>query len=233
MFRALSARANFLAQDRPDIAFATKDICREFAVPNRNSYLRLKRLVRYLAGLKRLVYNFDYQSMPAHADIFTDTDFAGCKESRRSTSGGVIMLGGHTIRHWAKTQSTIALSGGEAELGGIGSGIAEALGFQSSARDLGWHYGLKVHTDASAAIGIARRRGLGKVRHLDVTDLWVQEKVRSKAMGLAKIRGYLNPTDALTKYVDRPILTRALKTMNLIRMEGRASSAPKAMGTQA
>ena len=38
MFRALSARANFLAQDRPDIAFSTKELCREFAIPNRNSH---------------------------------------------------------------------------------------------------------------------------------------------------------------------------------------------------
>ena len=233
MFRALSARANFLAQDRPDIAFSTKELCREFAIPNRNSYARLKRVVRYLAGLPRLVYRFDYQPMPTHADIYTDTDFAGCKESRRSTSGGVLMLGGHTIRHWAKTQPTIALSSGEAELGGIGTGIAEALGFASSARDLGWDYKLNVHTDASAAIGIARRRGLGKVRHLDVTDLWVQEKVRSKAVALLKIAGDKNPADALTKYVERPILTRALATMNLVKMEGRPAMAPKAMGTEA
>ena len=140
-------------------------------------------------------------------------------------------MGGHTIRHWAKTQPTIALSSGEAELGGIGTGIAEGLGFQSSARDLGWEYAVKVHTDASAAIGIARRRGLGKVRHLDVTDLWVQEKVRSKAVDLQKIPGDKNPADALTKYVDRSILNKAMAKMNLIKMDGRASMAPKAMGT--
>ena len=136
------------------------------------------------------------------------------------------------MRHWAKTQPTIALSSGEAELGGIGSGIAEALGFQSTARDLGWKYSLTVHSDASAAIGIARRHGLGKVRHLDVTDLWVQEQVRSKVVNPAKIAGDLNPADALTKYVERPILIKALKTMNLTRMEDRVSTAPKAMGTE-
>ena len=50
-FRALSARANYLAQDRPDIAFCSKELCREFAIPNKNSFIKLKRLVRYLCGL--------------------------------------------------------------------------------------------------------------------------------------------------------------------------------------
>ena len=230
MFRALAARANYLSQDRTDTAFGSKELCREFAVPNKNSYARLKRLVRYLVGLPRLVYKFDYQELEETADVYTDTDFAGCKETRRSTSGGVIMIGGHTIRHWSRTQSTIALSSGEAELSGIGSGIAEALGFQSLAKDLGWHYRIVVHSDATAAIGIARRRGLGKVRHLDVTDLWVQEKIRSKAVELRKVAGASNPADILTKYVERPTLEAALKFMNLEKMEGRAATAPKAMG---
>ena len=69
------------------------------------------------------------------------------------------MLGSHTVRHWSKTQSTIALSSREAELSGIGSWIAETLGFQSLARDMGWELSLTVHSDANTAIGIVRRRG--------------------------------------------------------------------------
>ena len=55
LFRALSARANYLNIDRPDISYAGKELCREFAIPNKNSFLKLKRLVRYLCGLPRLV----------------------------------------------------------------------------------------------------------------------------------------------------------------------------------
>ena len=60
---------------------------------------------------------------------------------------------------------------------GLGKGIAEALGFQSFARDMGWELSLAVHGDATVAIGIARRREMGKVKHLDVTDVWIREKV--------------------------------------------------------
>ena len=98
------------------------------------------------------------------------------------------MVGRNNIKHWSKTQTTIALSSGEAELNGIGAGIAMGMGVQSICRDLGYHYDLRVHTDATAAIGIARRRGMGKIRHLDTTDLWVQEKIRTGRVELLKVR---------------------------------------------
>ena len=53
----------------------------------------------------------------------------------------------------------------------------------------------------SAAIGIARRKGLGKSRHLDVTDLWIQDRIKSKAIHLSKVAGAENVADILTKYV--------------------------------
>jgi hypothetical protein len=131
MYRALAARCNYLAQDRPDIAYSAKELCREFAVPNQQSFKKLKRLCRYLAGLPRLQYEYLWQEMPLEVTVFVDTDFAGCKETRRSTSGGAAMLGNCLIKHWSKTQTTISLSSGEAELHGnrsrlcAGSRIAE------------------------------------------------------------------------------------------------------------
>ena len=230
LFRALSARANFLSQDRPDISFSTKELCREFSSPNQKSFLRLKRLVRYLVGLPRLVYQFPFPPKgqpPADTiNLFVDTDFAGCKETRRSTSGGVALVGGCNIKHLNKTQSTIALSSGEAELNGIGAGIAQGLGVQSICRDLGYDYQLKVHSDATAAIGIARRRGMGRIRHLDTTDLWVQEVVRSGRVELVKVLGSENPADVLTKYVDRVTMSKMLQKMGMRQLEGRAKCAP-------
>ena len=231
-YRALSARANFLAQDRSDIGYSGKELCREFAVPTRNSYARLKRVARYLAGKPRLVYDYKWGSATDEdaIDIYVDTDFAGCKESRRSTSGGVCLYHGSNVKHWSKTQTTIALSSGEAELHGIGAGIAQGLGLQSIARDLGFHVSIRVHTDATAALGICRRRGLGKIRHLDVTDLWCQEKVRTGAVTLHKVLGADNPADIMTKYTDRAILENMLGLMNLRQMSGRAECAPAAAG---
>lgn len=226
-YRALSARANYLAQDRPDVAFSTKELCREFAVPTRDSYMKLKRVVRYLLGMPRLVYLYDWQEPFTHIDLFTDTDFAGCRTTRRSTSGGVAMVGTHCARHYSTTQSTISLSSGEAELHGISKGMHHAIGLRSMYKDLGLPLKLRVHSDATAAIGIARRRGLGKLRHLDCEDLWIQSKVRSKDVELLKVLGAENPADILTKYVDPKTLQSALKRINMIVESGRPASAPQ------
>ena len=126
-----SARANYLAQDRPDTAFSIKELCREFAIPSRDPYANLKRVVRYLIGLPKSDYDDEWQDMPTGLDVYTDTKFAGCKTTRRSTSGGTVMFGSHCIRHWATTQATLSLSSGEVESHGIGKGISHALSLKS------------------------------------------------------------------------------------------------------
>ena len=127
-YRALAARCNYLSQGRPDISFSSKELCREFSIPNLASFKKLIRLVRYLSRLPRLVYRFPFQDEPKSLDVYVDTDFAGCASTRRSTSGGCAMIGGCTVKHWSKTQSTISLSSGEAELHGITMGCTQGLG---------------------------------------------------------------------------------------------------------
>ena len=180
LFRALAARANYLAMDRPECAYATKELCRFFATPTKTGVEQLKRLIRYLAGAPRLVwkFGFHYSSGVNDLNVFVDTDFAGCHITRRSTSGGAVCRGNHLIKHWSTTQATVALSSAEAELTGISKGAAQGLGLQTIARDLGIELNLTVLTDATAAIGICRRRGLGKVRHLATADLWMQDRIR-------------------------------------------------------
>ena len=140
------------------------------------------------------------------------------------------MIGKCCIKHWSKTQTTISLSSGEAELHGIAYGAAQALGIQSLLKDAGWKIDVHLHSDATAAIGIARRKGLGKIRHLDCTDLWIQDKIRSKKMKLSKVLGTDNMADVLTKYVDKKTMDAALARMNLIRKSGRPACAPVALG---
>ena len=70
-----------------------------------------------------------------------------------------------------------------------------------------------VHSDATAAVGIARREGLDKVRHLDVTDLWFQNKV-NELIGLRKRLG-ADIGRHVTKYVERSIVETTLATINL------------------
>ncbi len=165
-FRGSAARGNYLAADRLDVQFACKEVCRWMARPTAHAWEALKRVCRYLNKSPRLVYEFRQQSV-SHVDVFTDTDWAGCPKTRKSTSGGCVMLGGHAVKHWSSTQQSISLSSGEAEFAGVIRGAGQGLGYQALLRDLGVDLPLRVWTDSSAAIGICTRQGLGKLRHLD------------------------------------------------------------------
>ena len=86
------------------------------------------------------------------------------------------MHGVHAVKHWTGTQPTVCLRSDEAELEGIGDGLAQAIGLQSIACEMGLHWKIDLYTDATAAIGIARTKGMGRMRYLYVTDLWAQDK---------------------------------------------------------
>ena len=138
------------------------------------------------------------------------------------------MLGTHLLKHWASTQRKITLSSGEAELGAVVKGFSEVLGLQSVARDLGVELKPEVHADSSAAIGICNRCGIGKVRHIAVAQLWVQDIVRSKTCRLFKVLGTENPADLMTKPLPRSEIDAHLGRLGLSRATGRAETAPQA-----
>ena len=80
------------------------------------------------------------------------------------------MRGGHLLKHWSSTQQTIAVSSGAAEFKGIVKGAAEGLGLQSVGEGLNIEYGVHVYTDSSAAMGMVARKGMGRVRHVEVGE---------------------------------------------------------------
>ena len=136
------------------------------------------------------------------------------------------MLGGCCVKSWSSTQSLIALSSGESEFYGVVKGGSVGLGVQAMLKDMGFNLSLEVLTDASAAKGIASRRGLGKTRHIQVHFLWIQERVGNGDIILKKVWGGENPADLLTKTLDSPTLNRCLRTFGIKYMDGRAESAP-------
>jgi hypothetical protein len=185
-YRAKVARANFLASDRPDIAFAVKELCRGMSSPTVRDAEALKRLARYLLGRPRLVWHYGWQKKATRIDVWSDSDWAGCVRTRRSTTGGALMRGGHVLKIWTTTQATIALSSAEAELIAAVRGAAEGLAMKSILSDLGEECSLRICLDSSAAIGICRRTGVGKIRHLDTRLLWIQELVRDGRLEVVK-----------------------------------------------
>ena len=230
-FRGAAARSNYLAADRLGCQFAAKEICRWMAKPTESSWSALKRLCRYLVGLPRMVYVYRWQTVNV-IDCYTDTDWAGCPRTRKSTSGGCVLLGSHTIKTWSSTQSSIALSSGEAEFNGVVRGSGIGLGYRSLLKDLGHDVPLRVWTDSSCALGICTRQGLGKVRHLDTHTLWIQQAVRSGQIDLRKIDGLVNQADVFTKHsLSRERLIALTKLFDSEFRDGRAKSAAQTRKT--
>ena len=113
-----------------------------------------------------------------------------------------MMFGSHCVKSWSVTQSVISLSSGEAEYYAMVKGATVA--FWDSGACLG-EVGLKLHVrlkcDASAAVGIVMRKGLGKVKHIEVTQVWLQEKVAEGLISVMKVGAKENVSGGLTKGV--------------------------------
>ena len=88
-------------------------------------------------------------------------------------------------------------------------GASQALGLKAIAKDIGISFDkpIQINTDASAAIGIGSRLGLGKVRHIEVNQLWLQDKVYNGEVTLNKVKTDENIADALTKAVSAETLS--------------------------
>ena len=108
------------------------------------------------------------------------------------------MFGDHAIKSWSINQQVVAVSSDEAEYG-IVKGATVTMGMQSMLCDFGIDVGISISIDASAEVGMANRRGLGKVRHMDVCQLWIQDHVAQGSMRLVRIAGDRNFADSLTK----------------------------------
>jgi hypothetical protein len=164
---------------------------------------------------------------PQYGDIFmdarVDTDHAGCLKTRKSTNGGALMHGRHTIKTWSSTQATIALSSGEAEYYGVVKGASVLLGALSLCKDFGLPTKGRVHTDSSAAKGMANRRGLGKTRHIDTQYLWVQERLQAGDFTLLKEGTNDNVGDLFTKHLEQIKSADFTGRLGYVPREGTAS----------
>ena len=187
---------------------------------------RLRKIGKYLIGSPRLVSKFVWQDMPTKVTSFTDSDWAGCVKTARSTSGGAICLGEHVLKAYCRQQKVVALSSAEAELYAMVAASAETLAMAAYASDLGLSLECELFCDSSAALGIAQRAGIGKVRHLRTQGLWVQEVRVGGRIQYRKVLGSKNPADLMTKHMTAELSKQHLTTLSMKIEGGRAESAP-------
>ncbi|XP_022018965.1 uncharacterized mitochondrial protein AtMg00810-like [Helianthus annuus] len=125
LYRSLAGALQYLTFTRPDISYAIQQICLFMHDPREPQFTFLKRIVRYLQG------TIDYGlhitcSAKTSLVAYSDADWGGCPDSRRSTSGYCVFLGDNLISWSSKRQPTISRSSAEAEYRGVANVVAEA-----------------------------------------------------------------------------------------------------------
>ena len=203
VFRRAVARINYLGQDRPDINVAARLLSMRMAKPKRGDEALVKRVLRYLKGHPRSAYVYPWNAETGSLEVYSDSDWGGDKDKRRSTSGGVILYGGHLVGHWSKLQNSPAPSSGEAELNASSKAVSEVLSIRHFLEQMGIPVRIRLYLDASAAKGTLLRRGAGKIKHLEIRQLWCQHAIERYQIEVTKIMRKSNLADCLTHVIGK------------------------------
>ena len=197
--------------------YPAKEVSQEMASPVKGAWKRLKKVSRFLRGRKAVIWEFPWQDDSQEVHVYADSDWGGRRGSRKSTSGGLLMLGKHCIKTWSSTQGAVALSSAEAEFYAMIEAVIRGKGILNIMLEMGFLITerIQLFTDSSAAKSFVSRTGLGRMKHLEIRDLWLQREVGLGKVLVNKVEGPRNPADLLTKYLKRWEIELRLKLMGL------------------
>lgn len=195
---------------RPDIAFAVGSLCRFNSNYGNEHWLAAKRVIRYLKGTQELSLVYDGKldhNLSAIAHGFSDADWAGDIDSRKSTSGYVFMMAGAAVTWSSKAQTTPALSSTEAEYVSSTRAAQESIWLRNILTDLGSKPTLPttIWCDNQSAIALATNTvdTSSRMKHIDVRHHFIREAVIEKHINIQWCPTEDQAADILTKALPR------------------------------
>lgn len=202
-YQRLVGRLIYLSHTRPDIAYAVSLVSRYMHDPRSGHLDAVNRILRYLKGCpgKGILL-----SNHGHLEVegYTDADWAGCLDDRRSTSGYCIFLGGNLVSWRSKKQSVVARSTVEAELRSMASGLCELLWLRLLLTELRLFKGgpLRLHCDNQAAINIVNNPVQhDRTKHIEIDRHFIKEKLDEGVLQVGFVKTGDQLADVLTKGV--------------------------------
>ena len=189
------------------------------ADPQAGDEASLTRAVKYVSRYPRLIIRYKWQDPVRELSVFTDSDWGGCVRSRRSISGGAMLNGNHLVQHWSRTQQLVALSSAEAELNAAVKAGQEAIGVGNLLVEMGQKRYIQMYGDSIANHGIITRQGTGKVKHLSVRQLWLQERTTTGDMSHKKVPRLYNWSDVLTHHFTKAEADHHFPNLGVSRAE--------------
>ncbi|RVX04019.1 hypothetical protein VitviT2T_029492 [Vitis vinifera] len=203
----------YLAHTRPDLAYALSVVSQYMHNPGEQHMNAVMRILRYLKNApgKGILFakNVDHQSI----EVYTDADWAGAVDDRRSTSGYFTFVGGNLVTWKSKKQNVVARSSAEAEFRGMALGLCETLWLRLLLQDLGYlsRQPIRLFCNNKATCDIAHN----PVQHVEVDRFFIKEKLDDKIVELPKIRSEDQLADILTKSVSSQVFSKFLDKLGM------------------
>ncbi|RVW93252.1 Retrovirus-related Pol polyprotein from transposon TNT 1-94 [Vitis vinifera] len=217
-YQRLVGRLMYLAHTRPDLAYALSVVSQYMHNRGEQHMNAVMRILRYLKNAPRkgilFAKNIDHQSI----EVYTDADWAGAVDDRRSTSGYFTFVGGNLVTWKSKKQNVVARSSAEAEFRGMALGLCEALWLRLLLQDLGYlsRQPIRLFCDNKAACDIAHNPVQhDRTKHVEVDRFFIKEKLDAKIVELPKIRLEDQLADILTKAVSSQVFSKILDKLGM------------------
>ena len=205
LYRSLAGALQYLTFTRPDIAYSVQQVCLHMHDPKESHMAALKRVIRYVQGTIDQGLHL-YPSTISSLKSYTDADWAGCPDTRRSTSGYCVYLGDNLISWSSKRQPTISKSSAEAEYRGVANVVSESCWLRKLLLEL--HCPIKkatlVYCDNVSAIYLSGNPvHHQRTKHIEMDILFVREKVARGEVRVLHVPSRHQIADIFTKGLPR------------------------------
>jgi hypothetical protein len=200
-YRSIVGALQYLTLTRPDIAFPVNKVCQFLHAPTTVHWTAVKRILRYLKSCTNLGLKI-CKSSSMLVNGYSDADWAGCLDDRRSTGGFAIYLGNNLVSWNAKKQATVSRSSTEAEYKALANATAEIMWVQSLLRELQVSSPscAKLWVDSMSAKYLAFNPVFhARTKHIEIDYHFVRERVAGKLLDVDFVPTEDQVADGFTK----------------------------------
>ena len=203
---------------RPDIAYAVGRLSRYTQCPNKDHWIALQRVLRYLKGT--INYGLVFCGTPTVLEGYCDANWISDSDEMKSTSGYIFTLGGGAVSWKSSKQTCIARSTMESEFIALEKAGSEAEWLKNLLMDLPiWTRpapSVSIHCDCQAAIARAKNKIYnGKSRHIRLRHNIVRQLINNGVISLDYVKSELNLADPLTKPLSKKLVSSTSRGMGL------------------
>ena len=215
IYRSLVGSLIYLTNTRPDIQHAVSIVSRFMSKPSKSHFTAAKRILRYVKGTKNFGIIYKAES---DCDLigYTDSDWAGSIDDRKSTTGYIFLLGSKIISWATKKQKTVALSSAEAEYMAATSATCEAVWLRRIMENLHQRVDrpTKIYCDNMSTIAMTKNPVFhSRTKHIEIRHHFIRELVEQGEIEL----DFCRTKDQLADIFTKPITTeKFIKIRNML-----------------